>query len=368
MSGGENNRHCWFVARSGGGFFAEALGAPPPPGSKVDWRRAVFPPWMYPTNYSAAVVALLTHVDVLWRDRCGRILRGEDTTFAQAWQDWILWHNVYKHRPELLEYGRGFYLDIGANHPTVASNTLFFDKCLGWAGVCFEPNKRWHGMLSRHRSCKLVKACVLGSASRVAFEGAGPKRATRVDNSSGTKCVVASAALAELGLAGRRIDLLSVDIEGAEASVLRCWPFEQLPIHAILLETNHPLNAAEVPASEETRTQVSKQVLSPTRVLCPQPRAVDRFFHRNGYANVESFATALRGKPAQHTDNLYVRREPAPVYPNLRANSYEERHHRNCPPELMHMGWWCTEYLAWEPSSNRWGRCVHENVDDTVGH
>ena len=53
----------------------------------------------------------------------------------------------------------------------VISNTLFFDKCLGWRGVCFEPQTRYHGWIRRTRGCTLVPSCVLGSESVVSFEG-----------------------------------------------------------------------------------------------------------------------------------------------------------------------------------------------------
>jgi len=50
--------------------------------------------------------------------------------------------------PQLLlphiPYSQGTYLDIGSNHPLQRSNTYFFDKCLGWRGVCVEPNTKYH--------------------------------------------------------------------------------------------------------------------------------------------------------------------------------------------------------------------------------
>ena len=48
-------------------------------------------------------------------------------TFAQGWQDWYLWHNIFKRSPAHLEWGGGFYVDLGTNSPTIVSNTLFFE-------------------------------------------------------------------------------------------------------------------------------------------------------------------------------------------------------------------------------------------------
>ena len=68
--------------------------------------------------YSGAVEQLLVHVEPAYQAKCGRMLRGEALTFAQGWQDWWMWHNVFRHKQRLLQWGAGFYLDIGANHPT----------------------------------------------------------------------------------------------------------------------------------------------------------------------------------------------------------------------------------------------------------
>ena len=56
------------------------------------------------------------------------------------------------------------------------------------------------------------------------------------------ECVVAHEELLArgLGASGRHtaIDFLSIDTEGFEPDVLRCWPFAALSVHAILLETH----------------------------------------------------------------------------------------------------------------------------------
>ena len=302
---------------------------------------AQWPTW-FGENYTEAVERLIVRVDVAYKEKCARMLRGEAYTFAQGWQDWYIWHNVFRHTHSL-EWGDGFYLDIGSNHPTQASNTLFFDKCLGWQGVCFEPQVRYHGMTQRHRSCKLVPACVLGSSQSAVFSGYGPAgRLIDIVSSTSTssarestdtqrkRCVVAAEALRELGYHRRHVDLMSVDIEGSESSVLRCWPFKSLPIRAILMETE----------------QYAGEML-----------AVDRYFHRHGYANVQSFSTAMTGRSASFTDNLFVRQQPLPVYPNLTTDDRAARGSM-CPHGLRaHMHWWCAPFMMWEPESKLWGRC-----------
>ena len=97
---------------------------------------------------AAAVAKLLEHVEPAWRGRCHDALLFSNTTFAQAWQDWYIFQNHYRDR---LQWGDGVFVEIGSNQPTVISNTLFFEKCLGWRGILFEPQERYHASTRRER-------------------------------------------------------------------------------------------------------------------------------------------------------------------------------------------------------------------------
>ena len=76
------------------------------------------------------------------------------TTFAQYNEDIILaalLHNVSK----------GFYIDVGANYPTIDSVTkYFYDK--GWRGINIEPVKRLHADLQKERPNDINLQCGLG--------------------------------------------------------------------------------------------------------------------------------------------------------------------------------------------------------------
>lgn len=202
------------------------------------------------TDRSAAIARLLdNHIEPAYRVPCGAMLRGEAFTFAQAWQDWTIFHNHFADR---LEWGGGSYVDIGTNHPSKISSTFFFDKCLGWRGVCFEPMHEHHGRIRRERSCTLIPSCVLGSERDVLFSGGGTTGAVKLRETGATdkaggapnskaggasddkaggapggkpggrrlRCVGAAAALRAVGMGnGSTIDLLSIDVEGAEADV-----------------------------------------------------------------------------------------------------------------------------------------------------
>jgi hypothetical protein len=158
-----------------------------------------------------------------------------------------LLHNIF---PERLAWGAGTYVEMGVNNPMTISNTLAFDKCLGWKGVCFEPSPAWHDAIRTQRSCTLVPYCVHSrenvgvdvpmvtprgdSRSALTFIGVGggakptPGAGRRLAATT-TRCVDAGDSLRSLGLSSTRpIDFLSIDVEGAEADVLRCFPFEEL--------------------------------------------------------------------------------------------------------------------------------------------
>ena len=89
--------------------------------------RTPEPTWWSNETEARAIDALLTHVEESYRQKCAKLLRGDAVTFAQGWQDWYLWHNIFKRTPSLLEWGGGFYVDLGTNSPTIVSNTLFFE-------------------------------------------------------------------------------------------------------------------------------------------------------------------------------------------------------------------------------------------------
>jgi hypothetical protein len=92
-----------------------------------------------------------------------------------------LFHNYFKH---LGAQYRGVYVDVGSNHPTELSNTAFFDKCLGWRGVCIEPQPG--ALHSLHYDCMFVnhywcvRACVCDSHVGIIYARVSLTRITRL--------------------------------------------------------------------------------------------------------------------------------------------------------------------------------------------
>eukprot|EP00392_Amoebophrya_sp_AT5.2_P004357 g4365.t1 len=53
-----------------------------------------------------------------------------------------------------------YFAEVGAYHPFKYSNTLFFEKCLHWEGICVEPNPYHSHLFKTYRRCQLVPHCV----------------------------------------------------------------------------------------------------------------------------------------------------------------------------------------------------------------
>eukprot|EP00316_Scyphosphaera_apsteinii_P021308 CAMPEP_0119303996 /NCGR_PEP_ID=MMETSP1333-20130426/5325_1 /TAXON_ID=418940 /ORGANISM="Scyphosphaera apsteinii, Strain RCC1455" /LENGTH=172 /DNA_ID=CAMNT_0007306793 /DNA_START=548 /DNA_END=1066 /DNA_ORIENTATION=+ len=149
------------------------------------------------------------------------------------------------------------------------------------------------------------------------------------------ECVAASDVLSTLGFDnGTRIDLLSIDIEGNEAEVLRCFPFARFGVYAVLIESDKVVDV----------------------------RQLDRFFHRHGYANVETFVAEISAKrkvlPSQSAawlDSLYVFQKP-PIYPPV---LYPEALRCSSAARFHTMaGRYCKPFHMWEPVASPWGECA----------
>ena len=94
---------------------------------------------------------------------------------SQRRQDKQMWLALFKQQHEQQQlrrqrshgaahHERPFtYADVAANHFKRISNTYFYDRCLGWRGLCVEPNPRYHADLREKRSCELVPTRAVGA-------------------------------------------------------------------------------------------------------------------------------------------------------------------------------------------------------------
>ena len=259
---------------------------------------------------------IIAKIEPEYRNMCRDILAGKPRSFAQGWQDWVVYHNYFKH----YKWGSGIYVDIGTNDPLVISNTVFFDKCLGWKGLCIEPQQQYHSGIRKNRGCTLVPSCVLGDETTVSFQGigggAGIQPILQTGNESNMQCRSIVSVLQHHGI--DKVDFLNIDIESSESEVLRCWPFLHINVNVILIETDKA-----------------------------DQREVDLFFHRHGYSNVETFLNSVGTIENWWIDSLYVMRRPHVYPPPFVCDTHDAKF----------MGAWCATWQNWKSGVTKWGMC-----------
>jgi len=218
-----------------------------------------------------------SHTGELEWEECHRWLSGTGKTFvdevlnvrdmhpggftSQHRQDRVLWERVFSRNRGVFSERRGghVYLDVASNHWKRISNTYFFDRCLGWSGVCVEPNPRFHAGLRANRSCAVVPKCVSDRETRIRMvlphdewasvaSGVDSKQlpakfhrwskglapAQRAFTSEDVSCSALDNILRELQLT--HVDLMSLDVENHEGPALRGLNLTRTIVDVLLCE------------------------------------------------------------------------------------------------------------------------------------
>lgn len=161
-----------------------------------------------------------------------------------------------------LDFDRGFFVEAGANDGFKQSNTYYFEKLRGWEGVLVEPIPALASECRGIRKGPVIEAALVateepgktvelrfaglmstmtGAFGDRAAESAHVERGLRLQNLPETYSVevparTLSSILDELGVS-RNIDLLSLDIEGAEPQALQGLDFTRHAPRYICVET-----------------------------------------------------------------------------------------------------------------------------------
>ena len=146
---------------------------------------------------------------------CNKVSRGEDS---------VLFRTFFFSREGLPLLGPGVFVETGAHDGVVDSTTLFFEKCLGWAGVLIEPHPiAWSLLLKapRSHSIKRNQAICLYNHTILITPELSTAAKTREDGGDPVFFVPCAPLHEVLWTVNavrrtRRVDLLSLDVEGAE--------------------------------------------------------------------------------------------------------------------------------------------------------
>ena len=152
----------------------------------------------------------------------------------------------------------GFYVECGAYDGELISNSLYFEKSRNWSGLLIEANDRlFQSLLKHNRHAYLVNTCVSPESRPVGspFVLLGP----RLDGLGGltkymsashrrrmgglekhmlnvqqVQCLPLYSILQAVGV--QHVDYWSLDIEGAELSVLKTLPLDEITVDVISVE------------------------------------------------------------------------------------------------------------------------------------
>lgn len=188
---------------------------------------------------------------------------------SQIQQDLILDEQVFKNKTN------GFFVEVGALDGFGASNTWYFEMERNWSGLLIEPNPIEFEKRNLHpRSKSIFENCAISDVEKdinfLSIEGPcnvlsgiiefyKPQHLERINKElemyknypqghdlySRREEIPMKAVRLETLFDKheiKKIDLLSIDVEGAESQVLNSINFDKVDIDVFLIENNYGLN------------------------------------------------------------------------------------------------------------------------------
>jgi len=165
--------------------------------------------------------------------------------YGQNGEDYIV-HRFFKK-------SRGFFIEIGALDGVLFSNTLVLEK-IGWDGICIEPHPNYFGMLKINRpksTCIKTAASDIEGTSEFFAEPSGLFSSLIKSNTEDPFLKVKMEGFRKINVQTRsmnniiknygqkrKIDFLSVDVEGAELKVLKGLNLSKNRPRIMIVEAN----------------------------------------------------------------------------------------------------------------------------------
>ena len=206
---------------------------------------------------------VLKHSSLVADYFCPRIIYPQETIatlgyFGQYGQDLAL-ETLLQLLPKKTKYT---FVDIGAHDGITFSNSKFLESKKDWSGVCIEANPSVYERLIKNRqNSECLNIAVSDVNGKVDFllntghtemlsglvSDYSKKHKKRIDRElakhGGTSSIIVIPSLRLETIILERefseIDILMIDVEGAEFSILKCIDFSRLRINSILVERNY---------------------------------------------------------------------------------------------------------------------------------
>jgi FkbM family methyltransferase len=177
--------------------------------------------------------------------------------YSQYKQDKFCYENFFKDKKN------GVFLEIGADDGIDFSNTNFYEKELGWTGICIEPRNVAFNKLIKNRSCHCENVAVSDIESEnetfLELEGWGkglsglmgkydPKHLLRIQmekkhplhkgsHTTSVKVVKLQSLLDKHDI--QHVDFCSIDTEGGELDIMASLDWTKTTIDVITIENNY---------------------------------------------------------------------------------------------------------------------------------
>lgn len=187
------------------------------------------------------------------------MINTEKIFHSQCGQDKFLYKNFFKN------YNKpGIFIELGAFDGIKISNSYFFEKYLGWNGVCIEPTEYYYKKLVKNRKCFTFNNVIYDEIKDIVFynnpecchglngieETYDKKHINRIhreinyynNNINNIKKEIKrtrkmESILNEVNL--NEIDFLSLDTEGSELNILKSINWDKTKIKVICVEDNY---------------------------------------------------------------------------------------------------------------------------------
>ena len=187
-------------------------------------------------------------------DKVSYFARNIEFSHSQFFQDLFV-------SSELAGKRDGFFVEVGACDGQRLSNSLFFERNLGWEGILADPGKSWHRVLMLNRKALIDKRAVWQSSGvKLLFNETQAKEISTLAQYSdidfhadlrkkGTRYEVETITLGDLletHSAPPLIDYLSIDTKGSEFEILSTFDFKKRLIRCITCEHNYSANRDKI--------------------------------------------------------------------------------------------------------------------------
>jgi len=175
-------------------------------------------------------------------------------SFSQHGQHAFVYETFFKSKD-----GQGYFVDVGAYDGVTFSNSLFFERHLGWSGICIEPLPAAFEKLQGSRTAVCLNCAVADRDGKGEFVDVDmpnfgkmysglraeyDQRHVQILNAYMTGARLIEVPLRRLAdildeNGVRKIDYLSVDTEGGELKILKSIDLKSYDVGVISVENNY---------------------------------------------------------------------------------------------------------------------------------